>query len=173
MKKRKTRGIIKLHKPTVSHLILYVFLSLYVFVAIFTIIEVTNLYNIGHINNANYLLMGLFSFIGVSASIAIPFYFNKSKAENTIRENNIKYKMRFEMAKDVTKAYTKGEINDVGLKAMLSMISDKDTSINIGGWGENSTIEEIKYNAPNFIPPIQEGLSNTINPLESEDGIYG
>ena len=137
-------------KKTVSHITLYTFLVIYVAVAILGAVLIV-LFMPKYPEIIVQLFIAYFSFIGISATVSISFYFSKSQKENERKIANAKNDFRLDMAKEIFELIRTNKLDSQSISLLKILISDSDTSVNVGGCGDTSVIDNTTYSAPNII----------------------
>ena len=138
-----------------SHLMLYVVLMVYIGVAICGVWAIIHLINGEFLDYAIQIIIGLFSYVGATASIAVSFYSWKAKAENEIAAQNRKYDGRFELAKEVYTDLHSGRIDKDSVVLLRAIIGGTD---NLEFEDTATDIEEKEYS----VDEIMEGLTDAL-----------
>lgn len=144
-----------------SHLMLYIVLMVYVGIAICGVWTVIYLIRNELTDYAIQALIGLFSYIGATASIAVSFYSWKAKAENEIAAQNRKYDARFELAKEVYSDLHCGKIDKdsvILLRAIIGGNDDSSLNGDISVDNDEQAIKENEYNADNIVDELTNAL---------------
>lgn len=144
-----------------SHLMLYIVLMAYVGIAICGVWTVIYLTRNELTDYAIQALIGLFSYIGATASIAVSFYSWKAKAENEIAAQNRKYDARFELAKEVYSDLHCGRIDKDSVILLRAIIGGNDElSLNedISVDNDEQAIKENEYNADDIMNELTNAL---------------
>ena len=132
-----------------SHLMLYVVLMVYIGVAICGVWAIIHLINGEFLDYAIQIIIGLFSYVGATASIAVSFYSWKAKAENEIAAQNRKYDGRFELAKEVYTDLHSGRIDKDSVVLLRAIIGGTDNL-------------EFEDTATDSVDEIMEGLTDAL-----------
>jgi len=135
---------------TLSHITQYVFLSMYIFVVIFGVMKIAELFRLQQYSLGVQLIIALFSFVGISATVSVGFYFNKSQKENDRKISNAKYDKRLNMAIKISDLLKENKLSANAVSLLKSLISDNETSVNVDRFGGVTTIDETKYSASNL-----------------------
>lgn len=144
-----------------SHLMLYIVLMVYVGIAICGVWAAICLIRNELTDYAIQALIGLFSYVGATASIAVSFYSWKAKAENEIAAQNRKYDARFELAKEVYSDLHCGRIDKdsvILLRAIIGGNDDSSLNGNTSIDNDEQAIKETEYNADNIIDELTNAL---------------
>lgn len=140
-----------------SHLMLYVVLAVYIGVAVCGAWAAFHLINGEFYDYAIQIMIGLFSYVGATASIAVSFYSWKAKAENEIAAQNRKYDGRFELAKEVYSDLHNGRIDKDSVVLLRAIIGGTDNlEFDIDESAED--IQEKEYS----VDEIMEGLTDAL-----------
>lgn len=147
-----------------SHLMLYIVLMVYVGVAIGGVWTAIYLIRNDFNDYAIQALIGLFSYVGATASIAVSFYSWKAKAENEIAAQNRKYDARFELAKEVYSDLHCGKIDKdsvILLRAIIGGNDETDINSRLTTDTDEQVNKENEYSADKIMEELDE-LTNAL-----------
>lgn len=138
-----------------SHLMLYIVLIVYMAVAVCGAWAAIYLIHNELTDYAIQTLIGLFSYVGATASISVSFYSWKAKAENEIAAQNRKYDGRFELAKEVYSDLHNGRI-DKDSVVLLRALIDGTEEIRLENESDEQVVKENEYSADSIINELED-----------------
>lgn len=131
---------------TVSQVIALTVLVLYTLTALFgDVVVVVELVR----GNAVDVLLGVtVGFADISAAAFFGFYERKSERENVLKIVNAKNEYRLKLAQEIFTLIRADKLSPDAISLVKTLISDSDTSVQVGGFGGVSTIDETTYSVP-------------------------
>lgn len=154
---------------TLSRLTQYIFLMVYMFTILFSMFVILLLVIKSEYNLTTQLIVALFSFVGISATVSIAFYFKKSEHENDRKIANAMYEKRLDKAEEMCYKLKAGKIDMAGIIAFKELISESETTIqNYGGF--SSLVSEEKTFA---VPSPSEIISDITDELVQHSNLRG